>query len=685
MHSNRFNKYIGAIALGTVIMAVPSCSDKLEGVLPGDNSVSTETLWEQISKNPNLTKFASIAQHAKYYKDDKHPVMDYSFENVLNSGQVNTVWAPDDAHFPDAEYNKWLNLCETDGYAVQQQFMGNHIALWRHNVAGTEIDSIKMINGKVLAFDRGKATLAGVPIDERNIGAANGTIHTLQGITPFHYNFYEHIKYSGTLPLLSEYVVGKDTTYFNSGASIEGLPDKNGNPTYVDSVYTKTNRLMVSKRYLPNTGAENWQMYEEGFGANINGEDSAFVMIMPTDQAWNTAYEKLKPYYKYAPQYEDKQKGDQGSATMIKYSDACFAHTTGADGKVVPLTAEEFTDSLRDMSIKMDMISPLVFNVNKQPKIGGSTGVLWTPEQFIASKGNEAKYFLNTYGDTIRNVYDADSNLVWNKTALFNGECIQMSNGYGYEATEWAFPREFYKPDVEVEIGYGVFYYTSNTSTYYKVGNGTRSQSFNNNAYSYISDRYGKVSNNNFYLLINPGATSNPHVEMKLVGNYNNTNGTYGENRQVMSGKYDIQIVTVPYWYKTISDAGEIDSVFYDSAYVDSISKLSQYKFKCQLRYNNGGSKDAQFPSSSKWQESSSAGNKVDTITVFENFEFPYTYKNMRFSYPTLILEGACTKDLNDPNKNKGKEKGEAFVWPLYVDRIILKSKETDDEIVVQP
>ena len=216
MANNKFNKYIGAIALGAAILAVPSCSDDHFPVNGNDDKAdATKTLWELISENPKLTKFKTIAEQAKFWKDDKHPIGDYTYAHVLKSGQIATVWAPEDDSFSDDDYQKWLDMCQTDGYNLQQQFLGNHIALWRKNISDSQKDTIKMINGKNLVFDKtdpANSTLQEIPIGEKNIPAMNGTLHTIKGTTPFHYNFYEYLKFSPSLPILSEYVVSKDTT-----------------------------------------------------------------------------------------------------------------------------------------------------------------------------------------------------------------------------------------------------------------------------------------------------------------------------------------------------------------------------------------------------------------------------------------------------------------------------------------
>lgn len=669
MANNRINRYIGAIALGTVMMAVPGCTDTWDDHYDSSESVAgtTRTLWDMIKDNPNYSKFANIVQHAKYYKDNTHPVSTYTYADILDGGQVNTVWVPDNTVLTDAEYAKWMEMLAESrtegegvnnaGFNVQQQFIGNHIALWRHNISEPGVDTVKMINGKNLVFDKTNRTFADIPLGEYNIPTANGVMHILKGIAPFRYNFYEYLKFKEPQTIFGKYVVSKDTTYFDSGSSIEGLPDENGNPTYVDSVYFTSNRLFGRSRYLPREGAEKCQMEEKCFGhdAYLNNEDSIYVMVMPTDAAWSAAYQRLSEAYNYATTYDDKSKGDLNTTATIKGLDP---------------------DSLKKMSLEMDLIAPLVFNIHKQPKRGEE---MWTLEMFKTFKGDGGKpnspdeYLLNTFGDTLRNVGQ------WDKTSLFDGEPVEMSNGLAYEVNSWNFPKEYYTPDVEVEIeNVGIFYNTE--STKYKVGVGSRRYSFSNEVYSDVTDIYGKVSNGNFYHLDAPGPTAAPKVEIKLRGNNPNA---YVPNAQVMSGKYDIQLVVVPRWYIDIVTASEIEDRFFkkdtivnefdetdttfvptteiDTNYVKNLASINKFKFRTQISYNNDAAKDK----TSSWVTSTSDGLKVDTITIAEDFEFPYSYKNMRFTYPTLILEGYT-------GKNDAKN---GFVYDLVLDKVILRRK----------
>ena len=665
MANNRINRYIGAIVLGTVLVAVPGCTDTWDDHYNVDGQVSgtTATLWDQIKDNPNYSRFADIVKHAKYYKDNTHPVATYTYEDVLNGGQVNTVWVPDNSVLSEAEYQKWMQMLTSDditqGYNVQQQFLGNHIALWRHNISEPGIDTVKMINGKNLYFDKGEKTFAGLPLGEYNIASTNGVLHELKGIAPFHHNFYEHLKFGDTKTLFGDYVVAQDTTYFAQSASIEGLPDENGNPTYVDSVYFTSNMLFSNADYYNETGGAIWQSPKKGFRAAINNEDSVFVMILPTDNAWTAAFEKLEAAYQYASVYDDKAKGDQGTSASL------------------PLTAwtPEQQDSMKNQNKAVDLVAPLVYNIHKQPKRGGSE--LWTLEMFKQYKGDgtnledSESYLLNTYGDTLRAIDG------WKPSDLFEGEPKEMSNGIAYEVNSLNFPWQYLTPDVVVEIeGSNQFYNMDGNGSKYKAGNGSKRISFANKNYKDITNVYGEVSNNNFYFFEASGATAGAKVEIKLRGN---SPSAYVPNAYVMSGKYDIQVVLVPYWYSYLLGASSVPDAFYvwepdptgekehivtdvlDTQYIEQLAAMYKCKISTQISYNNNAKKDK----TSTAVTSTYDGLKVDTITVAENFEFPYTYKNLRYTYPTLILE--CSTKKTDAKNG--------FIFDVFVDKIILKRK----------
>ncbi len=653
----------GKVGMGVVLLIATGCSDTWdEHYNASDNGTTVaETLWQQIESNPNLSRFASIAQASRYYKDQEHPMKnnatqeDFTYDQLLNSNQILTVWAPENDAFTEESYNQWMELAKNNGYSVQQQLIANSIALWRNNVSTGSIDTLRMLNGKIMVFDQTKKTLANTPLNEMNIAASNGTLHTTKALLPFNYSLYEYIKdglnaKNVGITKFHEYVISTDTTYFDENNSLEGTPDANGYPTYVDSAYQTTNSMFHSTHRNSVTNPERDLTAMESFGAHIEVEDSSFIMLIPTDGAWEEAYSKLAPLYNYADNYVDNAKADRNMTANRE------------------ITAET-KDSLTRQSIEMDIISPLVFNTNIQPNANGRKGT-WTAGDFLAEQGASAKYFINTFGDTLR----SDAN--WEKSTLFDGKKMELSNGYGVLADHWNVPSKLYKPNVIVEVGnsrgINSFYNKENwknqaadSPTYFSFSNSTQ-----------WSDATGSVSHNNFYYVFPNNDNSKPSISFKLKGND-------GENKEsdVMSGRYDIKVVMVPNYYMTSNDSTIVLTVNNSGRgtgkVVNGDTIPVKHKLKATLYYVNnegvdskGVAKQASL-TTAKDQYIDYDGTKVDTLTVFEDFVFPYSYKNLSHSYPVLEL----TADVSAAEKKLG------YSHDYCIDQIILVSK--DDNTVV--
>ncbi len=599
-----------------MIMAVPSCTDTWEDHYnSGESTAATQSLWELISENPDLSNFSEIAEKVHYYRDQTHPQADYTFKDMLD-GQVMTVWVPENDALTSADWQKWNDMVESNPYTVQQQLLANSMALWRHIATGGGADTLTMLNGKKQVFDKDNFTMAELPMKEKNIAASNGTLHTMGTAIPFVYNIYEFLKdednsTTNNLSTFHDLLIEGDTTYFSEDMSIEGLPDANGDPTYVDSVY-RTSNTMFTKQGLPsNSNTDQYLTYDESFGAEIDSEDSTFIMLLPTDNAWENAYQMLEKYYNYAPIYVDNSKANNGTTNVYK--------------------EVSNTDSLKDKCINMDILSPLCFNLSFQPDENGNIG-RWNLDDFMQNYSN-ARYFLNTYGDTLRTDDD------WAKESLFEGDRIEMSNGYGIVSNTWNIPAKLYKPDLYIEVGSSSFYNFGN-----KSGSATSYSFSNTTAMSWV-DSVGRVSQGSFYGFSPDSPSGNPIIEFKLQG-------TSGDNFEsdIMSGKYDIYIVMVPAFYVTSSDSIVGDTL--------------KAKIRATISYCNGDAsgRDATIQTDQIEYD----GEKVDTLLLFEDFEFPYSYKNMRQCYPTLSLT----------TKTSATDRRNGYSNTIYVDRFILKSKD---------
>lgn len=644
--------------MGTALMAVPSCTDTWnEHYQTEDAYTATESLWELLESREDLSNFCSIIGKAKFYRDETHPAFTtngkdtvyYTFKDVLNANAPITVWAPSNDALTPEQWQKFEEMTANDGYNLQQQFIGNHIALYRKTMTKSGEETLRLINSKFATIDYDKGLLQKSEVIEKNIGARNGLLHVISSQNEFLYNLYEYIKFSGEVETFSDYLVKRDTTYFMESSSIEGLPDENGNPTYVDSVYFQDNMMFNRRSENPTNidATDAWMNNLKMFHAQLNTEDSVFVMVVPTDIAWENITNKLKPFYNYVSTYPRMDK-TINTSTQGKTSSIVGARKSYETGK-----GYETVDSLQDVNINMDIIYPLVFNLNIQPQVNGQ---VWTIDQFMNGGYKECEYLLTTVGDTIRDVYedvDGVKQLVWSKNSLFEDgnikETKEMSNGFAIVTDKWNFPRNYWKRDIDVDASvYKVYDKTTSTvPTEYEINNTT--------AADWI-DQYGRCSEQRYLHVAGRSTSTNPEVAFALKGSKQG-------DADVMSGKYDVQIVLVPRWYETSEETP------------DTTEAALKNRLVCTLFYWDEsliGGKNLKYDKQIELESDKIeySGEKVDTITVFTDVEFPVSYKNLLQTYPVLHIK--CDRLSSADTRN-------GYSRAFNIDRIILKSKEVEE------
>lgn len=448
---------------------------------------------------------------------------------------------------------------------------------------------------------------------------SNGMLHILARALPYRKNLREILdELPETYTRFKSYIAGRDTTYLDSLRSLMCCTEPNGQPVTIDSVYT-TENTMVLRDYLPTSTSYEWATALKGFGADIRNERSNFALLLPTDEAWNAAYTALASRYTYAPSYEDKEQGNLGYRIFFPVAN---------------------TDSLRETSLQMDLASPLLFPVDGKIRLDN---------------------LRNTRGELMANTSQ------WQSSALFTDKVDEGTNGTVWRMNAWQLPSERMLPDVEVKACEAAFYCKHNTQYY--TGEGEE-VAFDNEAFSSIANHYGHIGEGSFYLM-KPSSITNPKREIILRGN--GCRSAYVPDAEVMNGKYDVYVVMVPYWYSQLAQAANRDSmlaVLSDAHTVDSIAAFTKNKFKVQMRYNAGEDKDVTTTAVTLTYNA----EKVDTIKVFEDFTFPYSYKNMRNSYPTLIIiSSVSAKDVRQGG----------FIRELCIEKVILRNKETDNETVI--
>ena len=131
-----------------------------------------------------------------------------------------------------------------------------------------------------------------------------------------------------------------------------------------------------------------------------------------------------------------------------------------------------------------------------------------------------------------------------------------------------------------------------------------------------------------------------------------------------MSGTYDIGIVCVPDFYKTSTDTIMGDTLCH---------RITATLYYC----NNGSSSKGATNDKKNLTKAENViydGLKIDTIWLYKDFTFPYSYKNLRYSWPVLEIGTNSTSA-----ERKGTDKnypGKKFANNLCIDRIVMVAKD---------
>ena len=248
-----------------------SCSDfddynKVE--VDKQTVTASQTLWENINKSSNLKDFAALVKAA-------------GFDQELNTTHCYTVWAPIDGTYDVA------SLRALGNEALLKQFVKNHIAEYSHGAVGNVDERVLMLNAKSYDFrGNGNYKFDGINVRQPNLPSSNGLIHLIDGQAQFLPNLYEYVTDSllsgdAGIDSLRNFFLNYEQSYLDEAASHKG-PIVDGMQTYIDSVIVTENPMW----YTLNT--------------YMTVEDSSYTFLMPTDKAWNSAYERIKPYFNYS-------------------------------------------------------------------------------------------------------------------------------------------------------------------------------------------------------------------------------------------------------------------------------------------------------------------------------------------------------------------------------------------------
>ena len=295
-----------------------ACSDDHYDINDGGTFSATRTIWQNIQDEPQLSDLAALLQRVPVIKSvsDKNSAVLYS--TLLDQPQSFTFWAPVNGTYDAQYYHDLLDQAETitddslravARFRVGYQFFMNHMARFNYEGNASE-QEIFLLNSKRAYYNAGAAMFNNIPLlsGYENIPSSNGTLHLLDGFSPFlknmreniteDYDFISSVLYSNSRDQVDgKFVFDSNSTneyYFQNNTldlnrSIPGAMDNKGNMIYVDSVWNSSNTLL------------------DATYARLAHEDSTYIALVPsTEEAWNTAVNKLLPLFRYGSLYWTK-------------------------------------------------------------------------------------------------------------------------------------------------------------------------------------------------------------------------------------------------------------------------------------------------------------------------------------------------------------------------------------------
>lgn len=318
--------YGKGLRIGLLACFFSSCSDfsSYNSVAESSNPSADRTLWENISAKGELSDFAQILQAVGY-------------DAVLNAPTTYTVWAPVNGTFNKDSIMALAQDAKTKKKVIEQ-FVYDHLANYSHLESDPNDTVVYMLSKKLIRFS-GKNTNS-LTFDAKainwgddafNTPSSNGILYTLNGMVPFRPNAYENIfsdksQYGIADSHFNAYVKRYERIILDKDASVKG-EIVNGNQVYDDSVTVTTNSFVTSYSHL---------------NAELNNEDSLYTIIIPTDAAWQKAYDKIKSYYNYITPIKYQNLSSTSTDFAGKKGGTC---PTTSTGKATILSASAGVDA----------------------------------------------------------------------------------------------------------------------------------------------------------------------------------------------------------------------------------------------------------------------------------------------------------------------------------------------------
>ncbi len=623
---NRISQWVSRGALATMaLLAVSACTDDHFDIK--NTMGSDKTLWETIESNPNLSDFAGILKRTKVLSNENDHKATITAAELLNQPQSFTMWAPVNGSFNAKAWNdtldaaaKYAALGTAEGrtkaldisYYVWSQLVGNHIARFNHE-GYTGKQEIKMMNEKNAIYSGDK--FDNVPVQGSTEVASNGSLHLLNGVAPFAYNIFDYLGYYPQFSSVNNLIASRTEIDTLWNFSTPGALNEKGQMVYVDTVVSRRNEILGVAR------------------ASIREEDSTYVALIPTNEAWEQGKEKIGRILKYGARYSYEWNGADFNRKVLKDQFRLDA-ATKADPKLT------LADSLQQRITEQNMAVNMFFAPYYMRNIDAKDSAQ------LNHYVQHADSLISTAGTVFYNAAADGSGKNSTLNPIFAGLTpYRASNGYIYRLTKYDLdPAYAWVKKVEYLMSRSGFYTILNTNNVRSAsGKGTfvALNESNYNEYRAKTDEEGKevtdAEGNVVMTGVKGDISTNSYVRFQ-IDNIQSEMVVNLRLPQVFSTRYEVELVMVP--SKTDLNFGDVDDerVIFTAKVVDDEGK--------ELEFIDEDGKATKSITIDQ-EEKDAKGNpqfdqsKVNTIKLGKYIDFPKCYAGLPSgidSFPRLVL-----------------------------------------------
>ncbi|WP_075565059.1 hypothetical protein [Ihuprevotella massiliensis] len=623
---NRISQWVSRGALATMaLLAVSACTDDHFDIK--NTMGSDKTLWETIESNPNLSDFAGILKRTKVLSNENDHKATITAAELLNQPQSFTMWAPVNGSFNAKAWNdtldaaaKYAALGTAEGrtkaldisYYVWSQLVGNHIARFNHE-GYTGKQEIKMMNEKNAIYSGDK--FGNVPVQGSTEVASNGSLHLLNGVAPFAYNIFDYLGYYPQFSSVNNLIASRTEVDTLWNFSTPGALNEKGQMVYVDTVVSRRNEILGVAR------------------ASIREEDSTYVALIPTNEAWEQGKEKIGRILKYGARYSYEWNGADFNRKVLKDQFRLDA-ATKADPKLT------LADSLQQRITEQNMAVNMFFAPYYMRNIDAKDSAQ------LNNYVQHADSLISTAGTVFYNAAADGSGKNSTLNPIFAGLTpYRASNGYIYRLTKYDLdPAYAWVKKVEYLMSRSGFYTILNTNNVRSAsGKGTfvALNESNYNEYRAKTDEEGKevtdAEGNVVMTGVKGDISTNSYVRFQ-IDNIQSEMVVNLRLPQVFSTRYEVELVMVP--SKTDLNFGDVDDerVIFTAKVVDDEGKELEF-----IDEDGNATKSITIDQ----EEKDAKGNpqfdqsKVNTIKLGKYIDFPKCYAGLPSgidSFPRLVL-----------------------------------------------